>query len=108
MGGYKRNGRMIDKRDMKTKSERNMLTFFIIIIFSSGLSLGTVGPDGEPDWMGWVIFGSVLWAVWAFVEQQTIALMMIVKSSYSAGSASVALTTFYLLVASASLRLVQH
>ncbi|KAG7165809.1 ATP-binding cassette sub-family G member 5-like [Homarus americanus] len=72
-----------------------------------GLSLGDSGVDG-PDWLGWAVFGSVLWAVWAFVEQQTIALMMIVKSSYSAGATSVALTTFYLLVASASLRSLVH
>ncbi|XP_064091004.1 ATP-binding cassette sub-family G member 5-like [Macrobrachium nipponense] len=68
-----------------------------------GLGLGDSAVEG-PDWMGWLIFGSVLWAVWAFVEQQTIALMMIVKSSYSAAATSVSLTTFYLLIASASLR----
>ncbi|XP_050735234.1 ATP-binding cassette sub-family G member 5-like [Eriocheir sinensis] len=68
-----------------------------------GLFLGDTEVEG-PDWMGWVVFGSVLWAVWAFVEQQTIALMIIVKSSYSAGATSVALTTLNLLVASASLR----
>lgn len=70
---------------------------------SSGLFLGDTEVEGQ-DWMGWVVFGSVLWAVWAFVEQQTIALMIIVKSSYSAGATSVALTTLNLLVASASLR----
>nr|WJJ08872.1 ATP-binding cassette sub-family G member 5 [Penaeus chinensis] len=68
-----------------------------------GLGLGDTAVQG-PDWMGWLIFGSVLWAVWAFVEQQTVALMMVVKSSYSAAAASIALTTFYLLVASATLR----
>lgn len=71
--------------------------------FRSGLGLGDTAVQG-PDWMGWLIFGSVLWAVWAFVEQQTVALMMVVKSSYSAAAASIALTTFYLLVASATLR----
>ncbi|KAK4297641.1 hypothetical protein Pmani_029960 [Petrolisthes manimaculis] len=68
-----------------------------------GLFLGDPQLE-EIDWMGWVLFGSVLWAVWAFVEQQTIALMIFVKSSYSAGATSVALTSLYLLVASASLR----
>lgn len=71
--------------------------------FPSGLGLGDTAVQG-PDWMGWLIFGSALWAVWAFVEQQTVALMMVVKSSYSAAAASIALTTFYLLVASATLR----
>ena len=69
----------------------------------SGLSMGDSEAE-DPDWMGWVMFGSVLWAVWAFVEQQTIALMIVVKSSYSAGAASVAFTSINLLVASASLR----
>ncbi|KAK7063157.1 ATP-binding cassette sub- G member 5 [Halocaridina rubra] len=79
----------------------NAMAASAIVFF--GLSLGDPAVEG-PDWMGWVIFGSVLWAIWAFVEQQTIALMMIVKSSYSAAAVSVSLTSFYLLVASASLR----
>ncbi|XP_066990295.1 ATP-binding cassette sub-family G member 5 isoform X1 [Macrobrachium rosenbergii] len=79
----------------------NAMAASAIVFF--GLGLGDTAVEG-PDWMGWVIFGSVLWAVWAFVEQQTIALMMIVKSSYSAAATSVSLTTFYLLIASASLR----
>ncbi|CAL4134223.1 unnamed protein product [Meganyctiphanes norvegica] len=62
-----------------------------------GLGLGD-------NWKDWVMFGSVLWALWAFVEQQTLALMMVVKSSYCAAATSTALTIFYLLVASASLR----
>lgn len=75
----------------------------IPLALNSGLSLSDPQLE-EVDWMGWVVFGSVLWAVWAFVEQQTIALMIFVKSSYSAGATSVALTSLYLLVASASLR----
>ncbi|KAK8729004.1 hypothetical protein OTU49_008581 [Cherax quadricarinatus] len=72
-----------------------------------GLSVGDAEAVGT-DWLGWAVFGSVLWAVWAFIEQQTIALMMIIKSSYTAGAISIALTTFYLLVASASLRSLVH
>ncbi|XP_037795973.1 ATP-binding cassette sub-family G member 5-like [Penaeus monodon] len=79
----------------------NVMAASAIVFF--GLGLGDTAVQG-PDWMGWLIFGSVLWAVWAFVEQQTVALMMVVKSSYSAAAASIALTTFYLLVASATLR----
>ncbi|XP_018015932.1 ATP-binding cassette sub-family G member 5 isoform X2 [Hyalella azteca] len=72
-----------------------------------GLGLTTEGRDPgatDPDWLGWLLFGSVLWAAWGFVEQQTIALMLIVRSSYCAASASVALTSAYLLVGAATLR----
>lgn len=80
------------------------VSYLSVMIASAIVYFGVSVGDSTVDWLGWVVFGSVLWTVWAFVEQQTIALMMIVKSSYSAAATSVALTTFYLLVASATLR----
>uniref|UniRef100_A0A2P2I991 ATP-binding cassette sub-family G member 5-like n=3 Tax=Hirondellea gigas TaxID=1518452 RepID=A0A2P2I991_9CRUS len=73
-----------------------------------GLGLAEHNPEvagmGGTDWMGWLVFGSVLWAVWGFVQQQTIALMLVVRSSYNAASTSVTITIVYLLIGAATIR----
>ncbi len=51
-----------------------------------------------------VTFWLTLWACYLFAEQQTIALLMTIKSSYTAISASVAATTIYLVLGSATVR----
>ncbi|XP_076064875.1 ATP-binding cassette sub-family G member 5 [Oratosquilla oratoria] len=75
-----------------------------IIFF--GLNLGVPSDSGLVgiDWLGWIYFSSILWCCWTFVEQQTIALMMLMRSSYHAAATSIALTIFYIVAASASLR----
>ncbi len=51
-----------------------------------------------------VVFWLTLWACYLFAEQQTIALLLAIKSSYTAMSASIAATSVYLVLGSATVR----
>ena len=51
-----------------------------------------------------VTFWLTLWACYMFAEQQTIALLMTIKSSYTAMTASIAATSVYLVLGSATVR----
>nr|CAD7411651.1 unnamed protein product [Timema cristinae] len=44
----------------------------------------------------WLLFGSVLWSCHILAEQQTIALLMVIKSSFTAAVTSVYITIIYL------------
>ena len=52
----------------------------------------------------WFLFASALWAVYFFMEQQTMAILMLVKSSYNAAIASIFLGIIYLTLSSAMMR----
>jgi hypothetical protein len=51
-----------------------------------------------------VAFWIALWACHAFAEQHTIAALMVIKSSFTAITASVALAVLYLVLGSATMR----
>ncbi|XP_064476480.1 ATP-binding cassette sub-family G member 5-like isoform X2 [Ornithodoros turicata] len=81
---------------------RGPLFVFTHTLFSLPLSLITVwaassilyvGTQLRPEWERWATFCGVLWAVYAFAEQLTVAVMMLVKSSFAAF-----LTSAYILV----------
>ncbi|KAL7635184.1 UNVERIFIED_CONTAM: hypothetical protein RMT77_014170 [Armadillidium vulgare] len=63
-----------------------------------------LGKDSSNPYIGWLLFGSILWTIYGFVEQQTAALMLFIKSSYNATATCVSITSVYLLMASATLR----
>ena len=54
----------------------------------------------------YLLFGSTLWAVYHFMEQQTMALLMLVKSSFNAAIASLFLGIVYINLGSAMVRAV--
>lgn len=72
--------------------------------------LDTIEAQGVPNWLEYsyypdlVTFWLVLWACYQFATQQTVALLMVVKSSYTAIAASVSLTIPYLVLGSGTLR----
>jgi hypothetical protein len=45
-----------------------------------------------------------LWAAYLFAEQQTVTLLMVIKSSYTAAVASIYVTIIYLVLGSATVR----
>ena len=79
------------------------LPLSLITVYSSaaiiffGLSIST-------SLFQYLIFASTLWAVHYFMEQQTMALMMLIKSSYSAAIVSIFLGIVYLNVGSSMVR----
>nr|CAD7262653.1 unnamed protein product [Timema shepardi] len=52
----------------------------------------------------WLLFASVLWSCHILAEQQTIALLMVIKSSFTAAVTSVYITIIYLVLGSGNLR----
>jgi len=56
------------------------------------------------DWIGFMVVGAVLYTVWGFIEQQTIAIMLVIKSRYTTAITSITITVLYLMVGAASLR----
>lgn len=63
-----------------------------------------LGLPMSSDLFQWFLFGSTLWAVYFFMEQQTMALLMFIKSSYNVAVASVFLGAVYLNLGSAMTR----
>lgn len=72
---------------------RGPLFVFTHTLFSVPLSLVSVfagatiiyaGTGLRADWQRWATFCGVMWCLYALAEQQTVALMMIVKSSFAA------------------------
>ena len=52
----------------------------------------------------WFLFFTVLWACYAFVEHQTMLLLLFCRSSFTAGIASFYCTVTYILVGSSTLK----
>ncbi|KAB7497360.1 ATP-binding cassette sub-family G member 5, partial [Armadillidium nasatum] len=52
-----------------------------------------LGKDSSNPYIGWLLFGSILWTIYGFVEQQTAALMLFIKSSYNATATCVSITS---------------
>lgn len=70
---------------------RGPLFVFTHTLFSLPLSLLTVWAAGSilyagtqlrPEWERWATFCGVLWTIYAFAEQITVAVMMLIKSSF--------------------------
>ncbi|XP_067006823.1 ATP-binding cassette sub-family G member 5 [Anabrus simplex] len=76
---------------------------FSIISLAAGSCI-TFQLTGLQDPLEWFLFGSVLWACHLLAEQQTIALLMVVRSSFTAAIASIYITVLYLALASGALR----
>jgi len=68
------------------------------------------GSGGERPWIEYgyypdfIAYWLALWACYLFAEQQTVSLLMVVKSSYTAALASVYLTIVYIVLGSATVR----
>lgn len=52
----------------------------------------------------WTIFCALLWAVYTFSEQHTIAVMCFIKSPFVAAATSISMLMLYLIVGSGTLR----
>ncbi|KAG8193192.1 hypothetical protein JTE90_005542 [Oedothorax gibbosus] len=83
------------------------------IFYSIPLSVASVtgsatiiyaGCKLREEWERWATFCACLWAVYAFAEQQTIAIMMVVRSSYTAFVTSIYFLIVYITFASGTVR----
>ena len=72
--------------------------------------LDIIERQGVPNWLEYsyypdlVAFWLTLWACYLFAEQQTISLLMVVKSSFTAILSSFSFTILYLVLGSATVR----
>ncbi len=74
--------------------------------------LAAIARQNVPNWLEYsyypdfVTYWLTLWACYLMAEQQTLALMMVVKSSYTAIMASTSMTILYLVLGSGTVRYV--
>ena len=52
----------------------------------------------------WARYSLTLWSVYVFMEQQTVALLMVIRDSFTAATISVYLTVIYLLLGTSVMR----
>lgn len=52
----------------------------------------------------WIIFAAILWAIYAFAEQHTIAVMCFIRSPFNVSVVTMTLISFYLILGSGTLR----
>lgn len=77
-----------------------------ILCLPRGLGLGDRYSTTDALWQ-WFLFFTVLWACYAFVEHQTMLLLMVVRSSFNAAIASFYCTATYILIGSSTLKWVK-
>ncbi|XP_022254351.1 ATP-binding cassette sub-family G member 5-like [Limulus polyphemus] len=70
----------------------------------AGATIIYSGTRLRQDWDRWAAFCGVLWAVFTFAEQQTIALMIFIRSSYTAFLTSTCILLVYIILASGTVR----
>lgn len=76
----------------------------------SSAELTAIEEQGIPNWTEYnyfpdfVTFWMALWACYLLAEQQTLALMMVVKSSFTAMLASISCSLVYLVLGSATVK----
>lgn len=58
----------------------------------------------RPQWERWAPFCAILWCCYAFAEQQTVALMMVIRSSYTACVTSIYFLAIYITLASGGVK----
>uniref|UniRef100_A0A1B6C953 ABC transporter domain-containing protein n=1 Tax=Clastoptera arizonana TaxID=38151 RepID=A0A1B6C953_9HEMI len=78
------------------------LPFSIITVAAGSRILFEVTGLSSP--MEWFMFGVILWACYLLAEQQTIAILMIVNSSFKAAVASIYIAVICLILGSGALR----
>ncbi|GIY41732.1 ATP-binding cassette sub-family G member 5 [Caerostris darwini] len=92
---------------------RGPLFILSTIVYSLPLSLVTVtaaatiiytGSKLREEWENWATFCAVLWTVYTFAEQQTIATMMIIRSSYTTFITNAYILIIYITFASGTVR----
>ncbi|CAN8003709.1 unnamed protein product [Ixodes hexagonus] len=75
----------------------------VISVFA-GATIIYAGTGLRMDWQRWATFCGVLWCLYALAEQTTVALMMVVKSSYAAFRASACILSICIALASGTVR----
>ncbi|BES97575.1 unnamed protein product [Nesidiocoris tenuis] len=88
------------------------LFLIVYLLFSVPFSLATVAAGsrilfqvtGLTTVEDWAVFGGVLWGSYLLAEQQTIALLMVVKREFNAIIASIYLCLLYLILGGGILR----
>lgn len=56
--------------------------------------------------MDYFVFGSILWACYLLAEQQTIALLMVIRGAFTAAVTSLYITIICIVISSGTLRYV--
>lgn len=75
-----------------------------VISVTGAATIIYAGTKMREEWERWATFCAILWTVYAFAEQQTIALMMVVRSSYKSFIASIYILILYIACASGTVR----
>ena len=86
------------------KSLSSIPLSMITVALASALIFYGAPMSPSPTTFQWFLFGSSLWAVYFFMEQQTMALLMFIKSSYNAAIVSIFLGIVYINLGSAMTR----
>ncbi|KAF8793634.1 ATP-binding cassette sub-family G member 5 like protein [Argiope bruennichi] len=79
------------------------LPLSILSVTAAGTIIYT-GCKLREEWENWATFCAVLWTVYVFAEQQTISLMMIIRSSYTSFLTSIYILIIYITFASGTVR----
>ncbi|KFM80679.1 ATP-binding cassette sub-family G member 5, partial [Stegodyphus mimosarum] len=92
---------------------RGPLFMLSSIFYSLPLSVASVtaaatviyaGAKLHEEWEKWATFCATLWTVYTFAEHQTIALMMVIRSSYTSFVTSIYILIIYITFASGTVR----
>ncbi|XP_022650222.1 ATP-binding cassette sub-family G member 5-like [Varroa jacobsoni] len=92
---------------------RGPLFVFTHALFSMPMSIFSVfaaasiiygASELRPQWERWAPFCAILWCCYAFAEQQTVALMMVIRSSYTACVTSIYFLAIYITLASGGVK----
>ncbi|XP_042910538.1 ATP-binding cassette sub-family G member 5 isoform X4 [Parasteatoda tepidariorum] len=75
-----------------------------IITVTAGATIIYAGGNLREEWERWITFCAVLWTVYIFAEQQTVSLMIIIKSSYTSFITSIYILIIYITFASGTVR----
>lgn len=82
------------------------LPFSLVTVWLSGsIMYWSAGFRADDYWVErWTIFCALLWAIYTFSEQHTVALMCFIRSPYTACVTSITFLMFYLILGSGTLR----
>lgn len=75
----------------------------VVSVFGAA-SIIYAGSNLQEDWGKWAMFSATLWTIYTFAEQQTMSIMMVVRSSFTAFLVSIYILIIYITAASGTVR----
>ncbi|XP_054707805.1 LOW QUALITY PROTEIN: ATP-binding cassette sub-family G member 5-like [Uloborus diversus] len=83
------------------------ISYSLPLSVASVTAAGTIiyaGAKLREEWERWAMFCATLWAVYSFSEQQTMALMMVIRSSFTSFVTSIYILIAYITCSSGTVR----